>query len=204
MMTVYKSVMRRLAFRRLLWGNEGTAITEFGLIAPVFLLLLMGTFDIAHTVYARAVFAGAVERAARNSSLETADTTAADQSIQNSIGPILPGVHVTTTRKSYYDFADIGRPEQYEDTNGDDICDDGEAYVDENGNGHWDADIGLSGNGGADDVVVYTATATYKPLFIVPFMPSAWTTRTMTATAVMKNQPFADQKTYGTTAGTCP
>jgi len=189
--------------RRLLRRQDGTAVTEFGLIAPVFLLMLMGFFDLAHTAYARAVFSGAVERAARDSSLETADTSAADQSIENSIDPVLPGAVVITKRESYFDFTDIGRPEQFDDENGSDTCDNGEAYVDENRNGSWDADVGSAGNGGAGDVIVFTATASYEPLFKVPFMPSAWNTRTLTASAVKKNQPFGNQQAYGTTAGTC-
>ncbi len=188
----------------LLRREDGTAVMEFGLIAPVFFLLLIGICDLAHTVYARAVFAGAVERAARDSSLETADTSAADASIENSIAPVIPGAEVSTQRRSYFDFTDIDRPEQFDDENGNNTCDNGEAYVDENSNGSWDSDVGADGNGGSGDVVAYTATVTYQPLFKVPFMPSAWTTRTITATAVKKNQPFGtQQRNNGTTAGTC-
>jgi hypothetical protein len=193
------------SFRRtLLRRQDGTAVMEFGLIAPVFFLLLLGTCDLAHTAYAHAVFAGAVERAARDSSLETADTSAADQSIEDSIAPVLPGAVVTTQRKSYFDFSDIDRPEQFTDVNGNDICDNGESYVDENNSGRWESDVGSAGNGGASDVVSYTATVRYEPLFRVPFMPSAWTERTITASAVKKNQPFGNQQALGTTAGTCP
>lgn len=203
--------------RRLARQQRGSAVTEFGLIAPVFLMLLMGIYDLTHMVYARSVFDGAVERAAREASLETADTDAADQMVEDSIRPILPDVVLTTARQSYFDFADIKRPEKWTDNKGKDpsgewidypgfdngTCDDGEPYVDENGSGHWDADIGVSGNGGAGDVVMYTVTATYSPLFKVPFMPSAWNTRSMTATAIKKNQPFANQTAYASTAGTC-
>jgi hypothetical protein len=83
------------------------------------------------------------------------------------------------------------------------ICDEGEPYVDENSSGAWDEDVARSGNGGAGDVVMYTVTATYSPVFKIPFMPSAWSDRTLTATAIKKNQPFAEQTGYATTAGTC-
>jgi hypothetical protein len=210
------SVPARL-LRRLARQQGGSAVTEFGLIAPVFFMLLMGIYDITHMVYARSVFDGAVERAAREASLETADTEAADQMVEDSIRPVLPDVVLTTERKSYFDFADIERPEQWTDNKGKDssgvlidypglnngICDYGEPYVDENRSGDWDADIGVSGNGGAGDVIMYTVTASYTPLFKVPFMPSAWNTRSMTATAIKKNQPFANQTSYATTAATC-
>jgi Flp pilus assembly pilin Flp len=203
--------------RRLARQQSGSAVTEFGLIAPVFLMLLMGIYDLTHMVYARSVLDGAVERAARDASLETANTEAADQMVEDSIRPVLPDVVLTTERKSYYDFADIKRPEQWTDYKGKDAlgdliqyaglnngrCDYGEPYIDENRSGSWDPDIGVGGNGGAGDVVMYTVTATYFPLFKIPFMPEAWNTRSMTATAIKKNQPFANQTEYSSQAGTC-
>ena len=183
--------------------REGTAVTEFGLIAPVFMMLMIGLYDITHMAYARSVFNGAVERAAREASLETADTTAADQIVASSVRPVIPDVQIETERMSYFDFTDIGRPEQFTDENDNDICDEGEAYVDENGSGQWEADVGKAGNGGAADVVIYTVRATYTPLFKIPFMSETWNSRTMTASAVKKNQPFGDQAALATTAGTC-
>ncbi|AKH41532.1 Flp pilus assembly pilin Flp [Altererythrobacter atlanticus] len=198
MMRSAKSIFRALSRR-----EDGTAVMEFGLIAPVFVILLMGIYDLSHMVYARSVLAGAVERAARDSSLEGGDTDVADQIVEDAIRPVLPGVDLDPQRLSYFDFADIGRPEQFDDENGNNVCDNGEAYVDENRNGIWDADIGVANNGGAGDVVIYTVTATYSPLFKIPFMPEMWNERTLTATAVKKNQPFANQLGYATTAGTC-
>ena len=52
-------------------------------------------------------------------------------------------------------------------------------YVDENGNGSWDADIGKSGNGGANDVVMYTVSVEYDPLFPNPFVDNGTGTRTL-------------------------
>ena len=189
--------------RRLLRQERGIAVTEFGLIAPVFFLLLLGLYDITHTAYAKSVFSGAVERAARVAALETGDPDAADQMIEDLVRPVLPDVEITTERQSYFDFADIGRPELFTDSNSNGICDNNESFTDLNGNGERDEDIGLSGNGGASDVVMYTVTATYTPLFKVPFLPESWNTRTMTATAVKKNQPFSNQTTYTPTPLTC-
>lgn len=186
------------------WQDQrGVAVTEFGLLAPVFLLLMLGSFDIGHTVYARSVLNGAVERAARAASLETGDTEEADAMVQEFVGPVMPGVELETKRTSYFDFADIGRPEKFTDGNGNNRCDNSEPYVDENGSGSWNSDIGVSNNGGAGDVVIYEVTARYSPLIPIPFMPEQWATREMVATAVKKNQPFANQQEYATTAGTC-
>lgn len=192
---------------RLLRDERGIAATEFALIAPVFILLIMGLFDMAHMTYARATFDGIVQRAARASSLETANTAAADNMVFSNVKTLLPGIlrsDLTTNRMSYYDFADIKRPEKLEeDANNNGNCDAGDKYLDENNNNRFDRDIGKDGNGGAGDVVMYTATVEYKPVFRIPFMPSAWNKRTLTATAVKKNQPFTNQTGYSTTKKTC-
>jgi Flp pilus assembly protein TadG len=189
--------------RRLAAAPDGAAAVEFAIVAPVFLLLLLGIFDIGQMAYAKAILNGAVEQAARSSSLETADTTAADNLVKNALKPILPNAAVTTSRKSFYDFSDINRAEKWTDTNGNGTCDNGEPYVDENGSGSWEANIGKTGNGGAGDVVLYTVTVTYQPIFTAKFMSNYNATRTLTATGVRKNQPFASQVGYGSSAGTC-
>ncbi len=192
-----------IAPARLAAASEGVSTLEFALIAPVFLTLLIGMFDVGQMVYAKSVLSGAVQQAARVSSLETGNTTAADNMVRRIVAPVLPTNTIISTRASYYDFADIGRKERWNDINNNGSCDNGESYVDENRSGSWEADIGLSGNGGAGDVVLYTVTANYTPTFKVPFMPGMWNQRSLRATAVRKNQPYADQTRYGATSGTC-
>lgn len=140
--------------------RDGAGSLEFALIVPVFLSLLLGVIDLGQMAYGASVLNGAVQQAARNSTLENANTTTADQMVRNLVSPILPGVTVTSTRTNYYDFSDISRKEKWTDSNGNGTCDNGEPYVDENGNGRWDRDIGQDGNGNANDVVDYTVTAT--------------------------------------------
>jgi TadE-like protein len=189
---------------RLLARNEsGVSILEFALIAPVFLTLVIGIFDLGQMAYGISVLNGAVEKAARDSALETANTQTADNMVKAQVKSIFPGATFRSTRTSYYDFVDIGRPEKWNDANNDGSCNNDEAFVDENGNGGWDRDIGQDGNGGANDVIVYRFTVTYKPIFAVPFMPEMWSTRSLTATAIRKNQPFATQDGYGSQAGVC-
>lgn len=189
--------------RRLHSDASGVTIVEFAIVAPVFLLMLMGMLDIGQMIYGKSILNGAVQVAARTSSLETADIAAADAMVLDRVESVLPGVEITSTRTSYYDFADIGRPEQWNDADGNGICNDGEAFTDENDNGGWDEDIGASGNGGANDVVIYAVDASYDPVFKVPFMPEAWASRSLEATAIRKNQPYANQADYSATAGTC-
>ena len=194
--------MRR-AIKRIRAAECGTSITEFGLIAPVFFTLLFGMYDVTHMVYARSVLVGAVEQAARTSALETGDTDEADALVLASLEPVVPGVELTSTRESYFDFTDINRPEQYNDANNNGTCDNGEQYVDENRSGNWNPNIAVEGNGGANDVVVYTVTASYEPLFKIPFLPETWNQRSMSTSTVKRNQPFGNQVGWADTPGTC-
>ena len=193
----------RQPLARLARANAGASAVEFALVCPFFITMTIGLLDVSQMVYAKSVLSGAVQSAARESSLETSDTTRADRIVREMIGPLLPSSAVITTRVSYYDFADIGRKERWNDLNNNGTCDNLESYVDENRNGSWNADIGLSGNGGAGDVVLYTVTASYPPTFKVPFAPYNWNQRVLRSTAVKKNQPFADQSRYGASSGTC-
>ena len=74
-----------------------------------------------------------------------------------------PGTYCST-RLSYATFGAVG-PEPFEDTNGNNQRDPGECYRDINGNGSWDAEPGTTGQGGANDVVLYTMKVTYPRLF---------------------------------------
>lgn len=174
---------------------RGAALVEFALTAPVWIYLVLSTLDLGQLAYAKSILDGATQDAARNASLETGDTTVADALVASQVRRIAPGATVTTSRVSYYDFADIGRPEKWTDANHNGKCDNNEPYTDENGNGEWDADIGKSGNGGADDVVMYTVTVQYDRLFKMPLTPGQ-STRSITSTAVRKNQPFSNQIGY--------
>lgn len=189
--------------QRLRIAETGTSVMEFGLIAPVFFTLLFGMFDVSHMIYARSVFVGAVEQAARTAALETGDTEELDAMIEAALNPVIPGVELELQRESYFDFNDINRPERFNDQNGNETCDNNEQYFDENRSGDWNANIGLEGNGGANDVIVYTATVTYEPLFKIPFLPKSWNKRSMTTRTVKKNQPFGNQVEYATTPGIC-
>lgn len=194
---------RRIPLGHLAHASDGAALIEFAIIAPVFMMLVIGSLDIGQMAYGRAVLAGAVQKAARDSSLETASTEQADNLMKEIVTPVLPGAEITTTRTSYYDFIDIGRPERWNDGNNNGDCDNNESFVDENSDGIWNEDIGVDGNGGASDVILYTATVRYTPVFKIPFMPEKWSERTLTASAVRKNQPFALQQALGTNSGIC-
>jgi Flp pilus assembly protein TadG len=184
--------------------RQGVAAVEFALASPVLIILLIGICDIGHMAYLSVVLHGAVQQVARDGTIEGTDTTAGDDYVRKIVTGVAPDAVVTSSRTSYFDFTDIKRPEAWNDKNGNGTCDNSESYVDENRNGHWDDDIGKDGNGGSGDVVLYTVKVVYKPLFPVPYLTNPDNTRTLSATAVSKNQPFGLQDKYGSSAGTCP
>lgn len=184
-------------------AKAGLAAVEFAMIAPVFLILLFGAYDAGQLMYGSSLLAGATEKAARDSSLETGDTSAADDYVERIVRPVLTNVSVRTSRVNYYDFSNIDQPEAYDDLNGNGTCDNNEIYTDENRNGEWDEDVGVEGNGGAGDVVVYNVTAIYKSAFANMLLPASMEDITLTAQAVRKNQPFSDQEEEGSAAGSC-
>lgn len=189
--------------RRLGSCDRGAAAVEFALVAPIFLTMMCTIYNVGQMSYGQSVLDGAVQNAARNSTLEAGNTADADAKVEASVGRVLPGATIAASRVSYYDFTDIGRAEAWDDLDDNGTCNDSEPYTDENRNGGWDPDIGLAGNGGAGDVIIYEVSIEYTPSFSVPFAPANWNSTTLSSTTVKKNQPFAEQVAYGSGAGTC-
>lgn len=198
---------RRVLLRRLRRDRSGATLTEFGLIAPVLFMMLMGIFDMAHGVYSTAMVNGAMQAAARNMTIEGAATREAtvDQNVINQVRAVVPSnATITLTKFSHFDFTDVNEPENFTDTNGDGQCNAGEPYVDANDNGQWDPTRGATGIGGARDVVLYTVTVTYPRLFpIYGFIGLPQDAR-ISGSTVLRNQPFDEQAARRTTTRNCP
>lgn len=194
-------MMLRSHLKRLCGDQKGATLVEFAIIAPSFMLLLMGTFDLGYTVFLRATFSGAVLDAARDSTLETApaDQVNLDAEVTRQMQNLNSSAQLSFSRQSYFDFADVARPEAViNDNNSDGVCDTGENFEDENGNGVWDADIGASGIGGPNDVVLYTVTLTYNRIFPLYGLLGQDQSNTMDFTTVLRNQPYGIQSGRGT------
>lgn len=172
--------------------REGATFVEFALISPVLLIALMGAMDAAFNAYTSMVLRGAVADAARDATIEAADSGALDVAVTNQVRGVLPTAQFAFGRKSYDSFSTVGTPEDYDDLNTDGACNDGEPFEDANGNGIWDADRGKTGNGGARDVVEYRVTMSYDRLFPAPELIGMPAQFSVTATTLLRNQPFQD------------
>ena len=185
--------MKLRALNQIIRDTSGATIIEFALIAPVLMVMLFGLLDLAHSMYTAQMLQGAIQKAARDSTIEGASTAATtlDGRVSTAVLAIAPGSTLAFSRKSYSNFTSASRPENYDDLNSNATCDNGEAFEDANKNGTWDKDIGTSGFGGARDAVLYTVTVGYKRLFpIAAFIPGQAKTITMTASNVLRNQPY--------------
>ena len=189
----------------LLQQEDGATLTEFGLVAPMFILMIMGVFDMAHTQYTRGMMNGAMQAAGRDLTLESAGSLqgSIDQVVIDRVQTVVPAnATIQLEKLSHFEFADIGEAEEFDDDNGDGICNNNELFADANGNGQWDSNRGQDGIGGARDAVLYTAVVSYDrlfPMYGLAGMPQAITLR---ASTVLRNQPY-DEQDLTVSTGNC-
>ncbi len=199
--------MTQRLVRRLRRDESGTTVIEFAVLAPTLMVMLFGLLDLSHNMYTAQMLQGAIQHAARNSTVEGASGSAAalDNAVREAVQAIAPGATLTYSRKSYSKFVDALRPEDYNDVNANGTCDANEPFEDANGNGTWDLDPGRAGFGGARDAVVYTVSVNYNRLFpIYAFIPGQSRTISMSATTVLRNQPYnAQQQAAAPVTGNC-
>ena len=192
-------------FKRLSRDKDGVTLVEFGFVAPVLCIMLMGLFDMAHSQYTAAQINGAMQKAGRDLSLESAGSrqTTIDQVVIDQISTVVPNSATIKLEKlSHFDFSDIGESEDFTDDNDDGVCNDGEPYEDSNSNGQWDANRGASDIGGARDAVLYTATVEYPRLFPMAGLVGMSETMKLETSTVLRNQPY-DQQDRTILVGSC-
>lgn len=182
--------------RQLRRNRDGATVVEFALISPALVLVLMGLFDMGFTLYANVMLQGALQEAARSSTVEGAGNSLAaiDDQIAAQVGQVVPGAQFVFSRKAYSNFSDVGTAEDYTDSNTNGVCDAGEPYEDANGSGTWDRDRGVDGLGGARDAVLYKVSMSYtRPLPMASLLGFSDTVSSA-ATTVLRNQPYDLQR----------
>lgn len=200
------NIRKRRAAKALVRDERGTTILEFGLIAPSLIIMLLGALDFGHTLYMQSVLQGAVQKAARDGTLQQtagsddAARYAIDTVVTNQVKKLHKQATVTITRRFYRSFSDAAAAaaETFVDTDHDGICNHGEAFDDRNSNGIRDTDGADSvDHAGARDNVVYTVSISYPRMFPIDKMIGGSGTTKLTATTVLANQPFGNQASYG-------
>lgn len=186
---------------------RGVTAVEFALIAPVLMIVLMGLFDLSYNMYTTEMLQGAIQKAARDSTIEGAASglSKLDGIVTKAVQAVAPGATLVFNRRAYANFTDVARPEDYTDVDANGHCDNGEPFEDSNGNGTWDLDPGKTGFGGARDAVLYTVTVTYPRAFpVAGFIPGQTNDYSLTATTVLRNQPYSHSNAAAPTTRNCP
>lgn len=192
------------ALKRIYTDQSGVSVTEFGLIAPVVIMMIMGTYDIGHQMYVKSVLNGALQEVGRDSSLEGASNTseqiAIDTKLKAMVKNLAPSANIVVSRRYYKTFSKAATAnaeaviEAPADTNG--RCDTGEAFMDANHNGTWDEDGGNGGQGGARDVVIIKVTVNYDRLFPAAKLIGYNNQVELVSDSVIANQPYGKQIQY--------
>ncbi len=186
--------LRALFPPRLFRDTGGSTIVEFAIVFPVFILMIIGTIEIAVVIFIGSSIESAVLQASRfgitggSSSGISREERVLDIVGENTYGLVdMESVEISTL--VYGSFADIGEPEPFEDDNGSASYDEGEPFTDVNGNGTWDPDMGAAGLGGPNDVVVYSVS--YDWGIMTPIMQAILgdSVRHVSSVAV-RNEPY--------------
>jgi Flp pilus assembly protein TadG len=193
--------------KRLRADKRGATLVEFALVVPALMVVIMGLLDFSYRLYAKAMFEGAVQKAARDATLESGATVTSGTLIDTKVKDAFKTVNGTVTdssftftRRNFKDFTNSGKMEPSTGPGGQCAPPSGGTtytYVDINNSNSWD-DGALAGQGGANDVVLYTAAVTYRSLFPVNSLFGASTMQTIRASTVLRNQPYNSQATRAT------
>ncbi|MDG2535394.1 TadE/TadG family type IV pilus assembly protein [Sphingomonas sp. HITSZ_GF] len=190
-------MIRRRRLASLARDRRGATVIEFAIVLPVMLVLMMGMMELGYQAYVQSVVTGAVQKAGRDSGIQGATPATIDARVLTQVKAVAPSAVFASgspTRLSYTSFSAVA-PEPFVDSNGNGTRETGECYTDVNGNGQWDADAGRAGQGGANDVTVYTVKITYSRLFPVVKLLGWAGTATLSAATTLMNQPYATQNT---------
>lgn len=176
--------------------RNGATAVEFGIIGPIFILMIIGIVELGLLLAAQTLLDNAAFSASRAGKTGYADTgstqeaTIAAAVVKASSG-LLKQDRLALASSAYADYSNVGQPEPFTDRNLNGKWDSGESFTDVNGNGRWDSDQGRSGLGTAGQIVVYTITYRW-PLF-TPWLKSmvgVGGIYTLTTRIVVKNEPF--------------
>ena len=176
-------------------AQDGAAAVEFAMLAPAMILLLTGTIEAAHFLMVQTTLEGAVTNAARENAValtvdeETRFAAMSDriEGIMHSF-PVAEGEELEIVTQVYRTFGGA-TPEAFEDLNQNGRYDEGEIFVDRNGNGLRDMALPTGGRlGDVGDVVSYSVTYPVDPFF--PFLrPVFGGHLRLNSSTVARNEP---------------
>lgn len=193
-----QNFIKRKSLKSLTHQQKGAVAVEYAILAPALAVLIFGSIEVGRMLMVYSALEGAVTEATRISitgsvpdGFATSDAYIIDF-VQNSLQNV--GVtqnDVSISMNVYESFANIGEEEPYTDENGNDAYDVGECFTDVNNNGAWDQDMGASGTGGEENIMVMKIDVNLQYLmhgFIEAFSQSDHIT--LSTTTAVRNEPY--------------
>jgi Flp pilus assembly pilin Flp len=171
------TVLPGRTMRRFLQEAHGAAAVQFAVLAPALLLLVIGSFEVAMTLFVSGTMASAVLAASRAGVTGfTEEGVSREERIRDIIMDRTLGFvdmdRAVMRTLVYSSFDQIGQPEPFTDENANGANDAGESFTDVNGSGQWDDDMGSAGLDGPGDIVLYdieyetgAITNLFEPIF---------------------------------------
>ncbi len=184
-------------FQGLRWREQGSTAVEFAFAMPILAAALVGLVELAMIMLVTTLMEGGLREASRFgvTGFEPAGITREQRILdiiaEHTIGLVDIGQAEITTL-IYPDFDGIGDPEPYtDDSPANGSYDVGESFVDVNGNGQWDEDMGAAGAGDSGDIVVYRITYDWEMLtgLLDAFIGQNGAIQ-LTANVAVQNEPF--------------
>jgi Flp pilus assembly pilin Flp len=181
------------ALPKLRRSEAGASAVEFALILPVIILVIVGGIEMAIVLFIGSSIEAAVMEASRYGATGTeTGVSRADRVmgiVEERTHGLLDMEQVEMETLVYESFADIGDPEPFTDADGNAVYNVGETFVDVNGNGKWDPDMGAAGLGGPSDIVVYRLT--YDWGLVTPMLRELLgESVTHVSSVALRNEPF--------------
>jgi Flp pilus assembly protein TadG len=196
--------------RRLRRDQRGATMVEMAFVTPLLMMVLLGLTDFGYHSYLASVVEGTVQKAARRATVGGQTPAQIDDYVRAQLTQFSKNATVTITKTNYYEFSGIGKPEKLTlDANSNSAWDTGDCYQDLNNNGTWESVAGRTGLGGSDDVVYYKVAVDFPRLLPLTKIMGWSNMSQVTATTVMRNQPYGAQivptvRGGATQGGNCP
>ncbi len=176
--------------------NSGATVVEFALIAPILFLLMMGIIEFGLIFFLNVMLQGAVDTASRLGKTGfapagvTRDSWLREQIRENMAYDMVNVDDLNISMLWYRGMQDVGQPEPCLVT----TCTAGSPpgdFQDINGNGVWDADMGIDGSGGGSMSVAYRVS--YDWDIFTPIMREyLGNTITLSSVAIVRNEAFTE------------
>jgi hypothetical protein len=173
--------------------GAGSTALEFALVGPLFLFILIGTFDLAILLFLMLTVENAAWDAARHGATGWEDPPVTREQeiaaiVDRETMGLLDDRAFRFETRVYPSFAAVSTAEWLYDDNADGVHDPDEGFDDINGDGVWNGDPGADGVGGANDIVLYRITAEYT--LITPIVSSLIGPVRIRSSAPVQNEPF--------------